>query len=246
MRRKKKRRIISLTLIVIALLLILGCVGYLMLSNEQKKTIVSNESIEKIKDSDDEKSVETNKPDVKEESTPPEEDSTKTLFDKFLSGEIDATAINEFEDTEYTLNVSELDIDGGEWDSSSIYGYLDVDNDGEDELVITNAYGASLFDAKDGKVTMFASGGGTGNTLLLAYYEDAYWVVYAYAGADCDAFSMYKYKGADSIEETFYFGCETDENGNERYYKKGNESEKDIEISQEEYKKIADSIIQLN
>nr|MCR4831706.1 hypothetical protein [Pseudobutyrivibrio sp.] len=185
MRRKKKRRIISLTLIVIALLLILGCVGYLMLSNEQNKTNVSNESIEKINASDDEKSVETNKPDVKEESTPPEEDSTRTLFDNFLNGEIDADAINEGEEYEYTLNVDELDLGGNDWDSSSVYGYLDVDNDGEDELIITNAYGASLFDAKDGKVKMFASGGGTGNTVLLANYENAYWVVHAFSSADC-------------------------------------------------------------
>ena len=243
MRRKKKRRIISLTLIVTAFLLILGCVAYLMLSNEQNKTNVSNESIEKIDTNDAKKTVETNKPDVKEKSTLPEEDSTKTLFDKFLNGEIDADAVDDVEGTEYTLNVSELDIDGDDWDSSSVYGYIDVDNDGEDELVITNADGAMLFDAKDGKIKRFAAGGGTANMLLLAKYENAYWVVYAYAGADSDAFTMNKYNGADTIEETFYYGNETDENGKTRYYK-DNGSGEEVDITAEEYKELTDTIIQ--
>ena len=245
MRRKKKRRIISLTLIVTAFLLILGYVAYLMLSNEQNKISVGNESIEKIDTNDAKKSVETNKPDVKEKSTPHEEDSTKTLFEKFLNGEIDADAVDDFEGTEYTLNVSELDIDGDDWDSCSVYGYLDVDNDGEDELVITNAYGAMLFDAKDGKIKRFAAGGGTATMLLLAKYENAYWVVYAYAGADSDAFTMNKYHGADTIEETFYYGNETDENGKTRYYK-DNGSGEEVDITEEEYKELTDTIIQFN
>ena len=245
MRRKKKRRMISLTLIVTALLLILGCVGYLMLSNEQNKTNVSNESIEKIDTNDAKKSVETNKPDVEEESTPYEENSTNALFEKFLNGEIDADVVDDVEGTEYTLNVSELNLDGDDWDSSSVYGYLDVDNDGEDELIIIGPYGASFFDAVDGKVKRFAAGGGTADILLLAYYEDAYWVVHAYRSNDLNGCTMDKYNGADTIEETFYYGNETDENGKTRYYK-DNGSGEEVDITEEEYKELTDTIIQFN
>nr|MCR4831616.1 hypothetical protein [Pseudobutyrivibrio sp.] len=104
------------------------------------------------------------------------------------------------------------------------------------------AYGASLFDAKDGKVKMFASGGGTGNTVLLANYENAYWVVHAFSSADCYAYSMFKYNGADSIDEKLCFGYEIDESGKEIYYKEIDSGE-EIDITQEEYKSLIDTII---
>ena len=87
---------------------------------------------------------------------------SKNLFEAFLNGDIDAYCENEAGSGFDTVPIKSFDVDGGEWDSYSVYGYLDVDNDGEDELILKGPYGACFFDAKDDKVTLFARGEGTG------------------------------------------------------------------------------------
>lgn len=219
-KRKNKRRIqriISLTLIVIAVVLIFLCIGYRFILEKKNEGAIDAGKEQDTVSSDSEK-----------------------LFESFLNGDIDAYCKNEDGSGFYTANIKNFDIDGGEWDSYSVYGYLDADNDGEKELVLKGPYGACFFDAKDDKVTLFASGEGTGDTCLLSCYKNAYWIVNAHAGADSDDFVMRRYDGADTVAETFFFGAVTDENGNENYYK-GDGTGREVSITKEEYTEMTDS-----
>ena len=216
--KKRKQRMISLAMIVIAVILIFLCIGYWLITEKKNK------------DTDG----------VKTAQTTLSADS-KNLFEAFLNGDIDAYCENEAGNGFDTVPIKSFDIDGGEWDSYSVYGYLDVDNDGEDELILKGPYGACFFDAKDDKVTLFARGEGTGITCLLAYYDNAYWIVNAHAGADSDDFVMRRYNGADTVVETIYFGTVTDENGNETYYR-GDGAGEDVSITKEEYTELTNAI----
>lgn len=171
------------------------------------------------------------------------DESDYALYDAFLSGQIGA--MGHYEDgEEFTIYSSDLEIGGNDWDAYDVYGYLDVDNDERDELILQGPYGAYIFDANKKQVNIFAYGGGTANTLLLAYYDDAYWIVYSYMGADMYEYSMSKYKGADKLVDSFYYGWQTDENGDITYFR-GDKNQVESSIEKEEFEELQNSIIPL-
>ena len=212
MRKIKK---ISLALIVIAFILIISCLCYWFVIEKKNK--------------DEENTVDI------------ASNSSNNLLETFLDGKIDAYCANEDGGGFYTVNIKDFDIDGDEWDSYSVYGYLDADNDGEEELVLQGPYGACFFDAKDDKVTLFERGEGTGATCLLSYYNNAYWIVKAHAYDGGDDFGMRRYAGADTVADMLYFGMTIDEDGNENYYR-GNGTGGDVSITKEEYTDLTNAI----
>ncbi|MCR4902104.1 MAG: hypothetical protein K6A23_04535 [Butyrivibrio sp.] len=240
--KKKKKRILSLALIGIAITLIISYLCYWPII-EKKNKAADNLNIEVNTLNSEPKVSESGATGVKDEENTADtsSDFSNTLFESFLAGDIEAYRINEDGDGFTTVNIKDFNIDGEEWDSYSVYGYLDVDNDGEDELVLQGPYGACFFDAKDDKVTLFAEGSGTGATCLLAYYNKAYWIVTAHAWANGDDFYMQRYNGADNVAETFNFGSSVDENGNESYYRV-NEIGEDISITKKDYTDLTNSI----
>ena len=158
------------------------------------------------------------------------------LFEQFLAGEIDASYLN-FEGDMFELSASELDLDGEEWDSFHFYGYVDVDNDGEDELVLQGPYGFGFFDVWDGKVVEFAAGEGNGSTCLMSNYDGACWIVYAYAGAEEDYYSLNKYSGSELIVSNCAFSMRTDESGKQAFYAD------EEEISEEEFNEFIETLV---
>ena len=95
-----------------------------------------------------------------EESTNLETEEDKTigveeLLDLFINGSISAIGSGDS-----TFYITDLDMDSGEWDSYSIGEKVDLDNDGENELIICGPYGGIYLDARDNKVYEFAVGEG--------------------------------------------------------------------------------------
>ena len=88
--------------------------------------------------------------------------TTEELFNLFINGSISAISSA---DSTSTFYITDLDMDSDEWDSYSIGEQVDLDNDGENELIICGPYGGIYLDARDNKVYEFAAGEGTGNML---------------------------------------------------------------------------------
>ena len=72
--------------------------------------------------------------------------TTEELLNLFINGSI--SAISSVDSAFY---ITDLDMDSGEWDSYSIGERVDLDNDGENELIIYGPYGGIYLDARDKK-----------------------------------------------------------------------------------------------
>ena len=229
-KRKRKARVFSICLIIIALLLIVGCGLYIL---KEKKTEETESNTTPIATSESSETV---------PETQNDEEIKEDLFGLFLDGKIDAEAISE-EGIEVPINASNLDLEGDEWDSYHFYDYRDVNNDGDAELMLSGPYGYSFYDIRDNKVVLFEDGEGTGATCILAYYKDAYWIVQAYAWEDADDFSMHRYEGS-TLAETLRFGSDLDENDEKYFYRSLPNSDDNEKISESEYNELIDSILQ--
>ena len=74
------------------------------------------------------------------------------LFKAFIDDEIPAIRIGE-DGTEDTFMYSDLPHDPEEWDNVTVSDErIDLDNDGEKELILTGANGGMYLDVRDGKV----------------------------------------------------------------------------------------------
>ena len=233
--RRKKQRTLSISFIIIALLFIIGCTVYLRATTKNGTSIMAGDIDEKNKvDKAASSKAEGNNKAAELTS------GTKELFEKFLAGEIDAVSINE-DGTKTSVSVYDLDLNGGEWDSFSFYGYKDVDNDGEEELVLQGPYGFAMFDTDDGSVFLFAEGEGAGATCLLSNYNDKCWIVYAHAYADGDDFRFMQYLGSENMVDSFAVYSEPDESGNTVYHYSSQHGE-DAVLTEAQYHAIIDTI----
>ena len=70
--------------------------------------------------------------------------TTEELLDLFINGSISAISSENSE-----FYITDLDMDSGEWDSYSIGERVDLDNDGENELIICGPYGGKYLDARN-------------------------------------------------------------------------------------------------
>ena len=142
-----------------------------------------------------------------------EEGSPEYLFNQFLKGEIDAKVLNPLEPKEWgwdyekieTVNINDLNEKHILW---SFMEYsegerLDLDNDGENELIIDGPYGGMYLDVIDGTLYVFAAARGNAGGLKYTYYDNAYWIVYhdtTHGGRCC--YWLYKYEGADKLVDS--------------------------------------------
>ena len=85
-------------------------------------------------------------------------------------------------------------MDSGEWDSYSVGEKVDLDNDGENELIICGPYGGIYLDARDNRVYAFAAGDGEACTLSYIYYDNGgIWIMYSNRmNAEYEAYHMEK------------------------------------------------------
>lgn len=164
--------------------------------------------------------------------------TTEELLDLFINGSISAISSTDLTSTFY---ITDLNMDSEEWDSYSIGEKVDLDNDGESELIIRGPYGGIYLDARDNKVYEFAAGDGTSLVLSYVVYNGATWVMYSNRmHTGYEAYHMEKFEGADNLVAEMNFNEElVDEDnveGEEKYTLNG------TEISYDEYYELCSKI----
>jgi len=141
------------------------------------------------------------------------ERTAEELLDLFINGSIGAVDPTDLTSAFY---ISDLNMDSGEWDSFSIGEKVDLDNDGENELVINGPYGGMYLDARDNRIYKFAAGGGTALTISYTYYNGVTWIMYSNrSSAGFNFYHMEKFEGADNLTAEMNFGEEFDPNNAE-------------------------------
>ena len=164
-------------------------------------------------------------------------EATDELLDSFINGLADAV---DPEDSASTFSVSDLNMDSEEGDAYSIGERVDLDNDGENELIINGPYGGIYLDARDDKVYEFAAGEGTALILSYTCYNGAVWIMYSNrSSAGFEFYHMEKFEGADNLTAEMNFGEEFDVNNAEagiKYTLNG------AEISYDEYTELCSKI----
>lgn len=159
------------------------------------------------------------------------------LLDAFINGLADAV---DFADAASTFSMSDLNMNSEEWDAYSIGEKVDLDNDGENELIINGPYGGIYLDARDDKVYEFAVGEGTALILSYTYYNGAVWIMYSNrSSGGFEFYHMEKFEGADNLTAEMNFGEEFDPNNAEagiKYTLNG------AEISYDEYTELCSKI----
>lgn len=102
--------------------------------------------------------------------------SADALLDLFLEGEISA---NYAEGDGDAFFITDLCFDEEDALSYSIGDRVDLDNDGENELIINGAYGGMYLDGRDGQVSVLAQGDGTAATLSYTRFDGQTWIVHS-------------------------------------------------------------------
>lgn len=165
--------------------------------------------------------------------------TAEELLDLFISGSIDAAYSTDLTSTFY---ITDLNMDSEELDSFSIGEKVDLDNDGENELIMNGPYGGMYLDARDNKVYAFAVGGGTALNLSYTYYNDDIWIMYSNRmSAGYEGYHMERYEGADNLVEEMDFGWELadgNDSGSEMKY-----TQNGTEISEDEYEALSSEIL---
>lgn len=164
--------------------------------------------------------------------------TTEELLDLFVNGSISAISS---EDSTSAFYITDLDMDSGEWDSYSIGERVDLDNDGENELIIYGPYGGIYLDARDNMVYEFAVGEGDALVLSYVVYNGFTWIMHSNRmNTGYEAYHMEKFEGADNLvaEMNFYEELvdEDDVEGKEKYTLNG------TEISYDEYFELCSKI----
>lgn len=170
--------------------------------------------------------------------------AAEELLDLFINGSLNAV---DAADSTLSFYITDLNMDSEEWDAYSIGEKVDLDNDGENELVINGPYGGIYLDARNNKVYEFAAGEGNAIVLSYVYYNGAVWIMYSnnmYTGYEY--YHMEKFEGADNLISEVNFGEElVDQNNSEsgmKYILNG------TEISYDEYTELYSKIfaVQVN
>ena len=162
--------------------------------------------------------------------------TTEELLDSFVNGSISAIS-----SADSAFYITDLDMDSGEWDSYSIGERVDLDNDGENELIICGPYGGIYLDARNNKVYEFAVGEGDSLELSYVVYNGFTWIMYSNRmHTGYEAYHMEKFEGADNLvaEMNFHEELVDEDNveGEEKYTLNG------TEISYDEYFELCSKI----
>ena len=177
-------------------------------------------------------------PNMKEAEYISPEATADELLDSFINGMVKAV---DSADLTSAFYITDLNMDSGEWDSFSIGEKVDLDNDGENELIICGPYGGIYFDARDNKVYKFAVAEGTALVLSYTYYNGAVWIMYSNrSSAGFEFYHMEKFEGADNLVAEMNFGEELadpeDAEAGMKY------TLNDAEISYDEYTELCSKI----
>ena len=204
-------------------------------SNEAEKgTSAMQEQTEEVPSGDSA----TETPATQSVETLASEMTADELLDLFINGSINAVDPT---DSTSTFYITDLNMDSEEWDAYSVGEKIDLDNDGENELILNGPYGGIYLDARDGQVYGFAAGEGDGFTLSYTYFKGAIWILYSNRmHQGYESYHMELFEGADNLVEEMNFNEELiDEDnveGPEKYYLNG------TEITYDEYLELSSEI----
>ncbi len=186
------------------------------------------------KDSETEASEETQEPE-KENSGQADADE---LFDSFLKGEIAA------DDNGTPVTFSELVEYNELWEKDNTEERLDLDNDGEDELMLAGGvYGGIYLDVTDGKLRVLARGDGTADMLGYTEYEGAVWIVHSdvtHMGRSMH--HLDRYEGYDRIVDSFDINAEYWDSDKDMYDENSDFTYRGQKITMQEYEKLMKEI----
>lgn len=164
--------------------------------------------------------------------------TAEELLDLFINGSISAV---DSTDSTSTFYITDLNMDSGEWDSYSIGEKVDLDNDGENELILNGPYGGIYLDARNNQVYKFASGEGDALTLSYTWFNGSVWIMYSNSkNAGYKAYHMEEYEGVDNLVAEINFGEETVDPDNPESETKYTWNE--TEISYDEYYELGSKI----
>ncbi len=202
--------------------------------NQQESGMQTVESINLGTEED--KTIGVEKPNVQTGGNIDTEMTTEEVLDLFINGSISAISS---EDSAFYI--TDLDMDSGEWDSYSIGERVDLDNDGENELIICGPYGGIYLDVRNNKVYEFAVGEDDSLVLSYVFYNGSTWIMYSNRiHTGYEAYHMEKFEGADNLvsEMNFHEELVDEDNveGKEKYTLNG------TEISYDEYFELCSKI----
>ena len=174
--------------------------------------------------------------------TQQESESVDSEINNDENTESEDSQINNDENTESKdYSIADFHIGSGEKNSYSIGEKMDLDNDGENELIIRGTYGGVYFDARDNKVYAFARGDGDANILSYTYYNGEIWILYSNSvNEGAESYHMEKYEGADKLVAKMNFSEKFADANNPKAGKKYVLNGK--EISSDEYAAFASKI----
>lgn len=165
---------------------------------------------------------------------------SEELLDAFLAGEIPAIC---GDDGEASLNFDELPVDEEDWCSYSVGERIDLDNDGENELILDGPYGGMYIDARDGKVYVLAAGEGTARVLSYTDYDNATWIVHrdtSHVGRQI--YWLTRYDGNGNVADEFRLGAEYWYSPDDKYDENSDFTYRDAKIPMEEYETLLNEI----
>ena len=175
-----------------------------------------------------------------------EESSTegKNLYRAFVDDEVPAIRIGE-DGKESTFMFSDLPQDPYEWDSYSIDPFgVDLDNDGDEELILKGPYGGMYIDVRDDKVYVLAEGEGTTGELSYTSFDGETYIVHrdtSHGGRQVYWFD--KYNGKGEAEDSFTLSAEYWDSEDDHYNENSDFTFRDKKITMEEYESLVSKML---
>lgn len=158
------------------------------------------------------------------------------LLDSFIAGEIMAYYAEEGREPFY---ITDLPSDPEDFTCYSVGDRIDLDNDGENELVMRGPYGGIYLDVRDGQVYVLDEGGGTAWVLGYTEFDGQTWILHSdttHSGRIFYNFTLYDGTGQvldeRSLHKEYWETPETPD-GPDTVYTYGDE-----QITREEYDEL--------
>ena len=177
------------------------------------------------------------------EDSAQQDSSQDSPYDAFLDSKISAKG--SMDGNEFEIWYKDLPQDPDEWDSYSVSDEkVDLDNDGESELILNGPYGGMYLDARDGKVFVLAQGEGTAGELGYVEYEGKTYIYH------CDVSHMGRqvylfdcYDGSGNIVDSFDLSAEYYDSEFDYYNSDSDFTFRGQKITMEEFEKHAKEIL---
>lgn len=209
-------------------------------SSDVEEEVTESVSTEAFSEASSEATAE----EVSESSTEESTTEGKNLYRAFADDEVPAIRIGE-DGKESTFMFSDLPQDPYEWDSYSIEPLgVDLDNDGDEELILKGPYGGMYIDVRDDKVYVLAEGEGTTGELSYTSFDGETYIVHrdtSHGGRQVYWFD--KYNGKGEVEDSFTLSAEYWDSEDDHYNENSDFTFRDKKITMEEYESLVSKML---